>query len=142
MSSPAIAIINLEEMIADFRNYLREDCGQSEMAAQFPDHFLVQELEYLARVAVNRNHLNVHPRLRRTRHIFKMFDPTFSKDQINEWADEMYMRVREELPTRIAEAGHIFQTQAVGKTLYIRLLVSADAFGYGIDPHSIIDAVI
>lgn len=141
MDTSLVAIVPLAEVVDDFLAYLRLECNLGELAGALPVGYMAQELEHIAKGAVNRSHVNMHEHMARTRDIFK----SFSKDtteQADDLADELYILLRAELPQQLGKDKSIYTVRRDGTTLYINLLASKDAWQYGIDPQSIIDQVL
>lgn len=141
MSISTVARIPLAEAVSEFHDYLTNECDQPEMVADFPPAFVMQEMLYVAKVAANRPHVNVHEYLERTRNIFKSYDKNVA-EKAEDIADEMYLIIRNELPEILAKERNIYQVELENTALCVRLLVSGEALSYGIDAQPLIDLVV
>ena len=141
MDTSLIAKVGLGEVIADFRDYLNTECGFKELANALPNGYLAQELEHIAKGAINRCHINMHAHLERTREIFRSFSEETAA-QADDLADEMYILLRDELPQQLGKDKSVYTVVRDAEYLYIHLLMSRDAFSYGVDLKTIADMVV
>jgi hypothetical protein len=140
MDTHFIGKVALDEVIADFRDYLITERGFKELADALPNEYLAQEFEYIAKGTVNRHYLNMHEHLERTREIFTSFsDETAAEAE--DLADEMYILLRDEFGPGFSKTKAVYTVSRVNDNLCINLLASGEAVHYGIDLKSLAEQV-
>lgn len=141
MDTSYVGKVALDEVIADFRDYLITERGFKELADALPNEYLAAEFEYIAKGAVNRSYINMHEHLERTRDIFKSFSDE-TAEQAEDLADEMYILLRDEFGSGHGKSKAVFTVTRVNDNLCFHLLASYEAQSYGIDLKSLAEQVV
>lgn len=133
-------VISLPEIVEEVYDYMR-DKGQDVMAKDLDHSMMFGLLRDISRIAVNYSFVNVNESLGQIREKLKSYDGD-PHDLIHDLVDEMYLKIRHELPAPITKEKNIYSVDLVRNTLEVRLLVSATGISYGIDIQPLIDLVV
>jgi polyhydroxyalkanoate synthesis regulator phasin len=140
MSISTIWILNLEELVEEVYDYLVTQ-GRKDMAEDFGRKMILDLLKDVTVIALNASLINAPEKLQSICDKFYTYERG-CEEFINEFIDEVYLKVRHEMPEQIARSKNLYSVERNGCNLEVHLLVSEEAIGYGFNIEPLIELVV